>query len=325
MKTKKEKKEVEDLIKEEEVKNKLPDMIYSGITKNFTVISNEIIINKELTMKAKGLLLLLLSNKKGWKTYEKSLLKRMKDGITSLRTTLTELEENKYLYRVRYHSKGIRKGVIYVYGDIPDAIDLTETIDLIEKNGFAASVGRYKRKPNSTKPNSRKPNIREQPTNKNNNKKTKKNKTISLLRNSSVISTKLTNKEKSKYIQPIQFTEFMELYPKRPSNNLAKAKIAWLKICKYPYNSTKISRPKWKEIKKAIKSHKKSEQWKHAVKTKKLRKIPMAVTWLNQGRWINDAKDMKKFEDYNKQPNTQIGHKDKKNNPYKQKVKTVKY
>ena len=73
-------------------------------TKDFTVMSNHHLRNAELSLKAKGLLSLMLSLPEDWDYTTKGLAHICRDGVDSISTTLKELERNGYLtrQRVRY-------------------------------------------------------------------------------------------------------------------------------------------------------------------------------------------------------------------------------
>ena len=59
-------------------------------TKNFTVMSNHHFKNKNLSLKAKGLLSLMLSLPDDWNYNMKGLATLSKDGIDSVRTAMKE-------------------------------------------------------------------------------------------------------------------------------------------------------------------------------------------------------------------------------------------
>ena len=61
-------------------------------TKNFTVMSNHHFKNKKLSLKAKGLLSLMLSLPDDWNYSMKGLATLSKDGIDSVRTVYTVRE-----------------------------------------------------------------------------------------------------------------------------------------------------------------------------------------------------------------------------------------
>ncbi len=61
--------------------------------------------DKNLSFKAKGLLAYLLSKPDNWKVNINHLAKIGPDGKTSIESGLKELEENKYLYRIKKRNK----------------------------------------------------------------------------------------------------------------------------------------------------------------------------------------------------------------------------
>ena len=70
-------------------------------TKDFTVMSNHHLRNTELSLKAKGLLSLMLSLPEDWDYTTKGLAHICKDGVDSITTALKELERHGYLTRQR--------------------------------------------------------------------------------------------------------------------------------------------------------------------------------------------------------------------------------
>ena len=64
-------------------------------TKNFTVMSNHHFKNKNLTLKAKGLLSLMLSLPDDWNYNMQGLATLSRDGIDSVRSAIKELEHAK--------------------------------------------------------------------------------------------------------------------------------------------------------------------------------------------------------------------------------------
>lgn len=65
----------------------------------YTVIDNNIFNNKNLSLKARGMLVTLLSLPDNWEFSENGLEQLFKDKQTAIRTALHELEESKYLIR----------------------------------------------------------------------------------------------------------------------------------------------------------------------------------------------------------------------------------
>ena len=70
-------------------------------TKDFTIMCNHHLRNTELSLKAKGLLSLMLSLPEDWDYTTKGLAHICKDGVDSITTALKELERRGYLTRQR--------------------------------------------------------------------------------------------------------------------------------------------------------------------------------------------------------------------------------
>lgn len=74
-------------------------------TENYTVMSNHHLRNKELSLKAKGLISLMLSLPPDWDYSVAGLVAICKESHTSVRSALKELEEQNYLVRERKNSE----------------------------------------------------------------------------------------------------------------------------------------------------------------------------------------------------------------------------
>ena len=70
-------------------------------TRNYTVMSNHHFRNRELSLKAMGLLSLMLSLPNTWDYSLKGLATICGDGITSVRAGIIELEKHGYVVRER--------------------------------------------------------------------------------------------------------------------------------------------------------------------------------------------------------------------------------
>jgi len=75
-------------------------------TKDYTVMSNYHFKDKELSLKAKGLLSLMLSLPENWDYSIEGLTTLSNDGRTAVKTALQELEKNNYLHRQRVYENG---------------------------------------------------------------------------------------------------------------------------------------------------------------------------------------------------------------------------
>ena len=74
-------------------------------TENYTVMSNHHLRNRKLSLKAKGLMSLMLSLPPEWDYSVGGLAAICKEGATAVRSALKELEENQYLIRERKNSE----------------------------------------------------------------------------------------------------------------------------------------------------------------------------------------------------------------------------
>lgn len=72
----------------------------------FSIVDNKVIEDKRLSFKARGLLIYMLSKPDDWKFYTEELAKRSnKDGISTIKTALNEIEDAGYLTRKQGHKK----------------------------------------------------------------------------------------------------------------------------------------------------------------------------------------------------------------------------
>ncbi|MGL5435505.1 MAG: DUF6017 domain-containing protein [Lachnospiraceae bacterium] len=70
-------------------------------TRDYTVMANHHLRNTALSLKAKGLLSLMLSLPEDWDYTTKGLAHICKDGVDSICSTIKELEEHRYINRER--------------------------------------------------------------------------------------------------------------------------------------------------------------------------------------------------------------------------------
>ena len=68
---------------------------------NYTVMSNEHLRNRDLSLKAKGLLSQMLSLPEEWDYSLEGLSRINREGVDAIRTGIRELEEHGYLERRR--------------------------------------------------------------------------------------------------------------------------------------------------------------------------------------------------------------------------------
>jgi len=93
-------------------------------TKNYTVMSNHHLRNKELSLKAKGLMSQMLSLPDGWAFTLKGLAKINRENIDAIRTGVNELEKAGYVLRVQCPKiRGYIGGVDYIIYEEPPTLD----------------------------------------------------------------------------------------------------------------------------------------------------------------------------------------------------------
>ena len=81
-------------------------------TRDYTVMSNHHLRNTELSLKAKGLLSLMLSLPDGWDYTTKGLARICKDGVDSICAGVQELEKHGYVIRERIRLPNGQLGAI---------------------------------------------------------------------------------------------------------------------------------------------------------------------------------------------------------------------
>lgn len=96
-------------------------------TKGFTAMSNYHFQDKEISLKAKGLLGLMLSLPSNWDYSVNGLVTIVKENKAAVQTALKELEEHKYLKRTRVQDETGRFDYIYdIYEKPYDKLPCTE-------------------------------------------------------------------------------------------------------------------------------------------------------------------------------------------------------
>ena len=86
---------------------------------NFTTINNEFIFNKDMSLKAKGLLCHLLALPEYWDLYVEEVEKWHKDGKKAIYSAFKELSQLGYIERLQKRNKGLFKGYEYIVHEVP--------------------------------------------------------------------------------------------------------------------------------------------------------------------------------------------------------------
>ena len=81
-------------------------------TRDYTVMSNHHLRDRSLSLKAKGLLSLMLSLPEEWDYTTKGLARICKDGVDSICAGVRELEEHGYVIRQRVRNPNGQLGAI---------------------------------------------------------------------------------------------------------------------------------------------------------------------------------------------------------------------
>lgn len=72
---------------------------------HYTIISNDVLRDQNLSYRARGILASILSRPDNWRTDADSLARESKEGRTSILTALKELEQVGYLQRKKYQNE----------------------------------------------------------------------------------------------------------------------------------------------------------------------------------------------------------------------------
>lgn len=131
----------------EEYKNVMknfPDVKTITRSDSYAQIPNDILRDKNISFKARGILSLLLSHEEGWVTYIDTLYRNFStnDGRTSVASGLKELEEYGYLERKIYRDGKTKRmvGSFIAITDTPYKFDYTDLEKYVEEKGLIISI-----------------------------------------------------------------------------------------------------------------------------------------------------------------------------------------
>lgn len=123
---------------------------------NYTVVDNGFIRDTSLSLKAKGIMLTLLSLPDDWVFTETWLETQSTDGITAIKSALNDLEKHGYLKREREHkADGTWGDMVYSIYESPISENPTQD-NPIQENRTLLSTNTdnsYKDKPNTKETN----------------------------------------------------------------------------------------------------------------------------------------------------------------------------
>ena len=165
---------------------------------NFVIIDKAFLLNEEISLKAKGLLALLLSYPDNWQFYKAEIVQHTTDKENSLNSGLKELIENGYIVRKQRKDKnGKFEGYEYHVYEKPST----------EKPSTE--------KPSTEKPSTEKPSTEKPSTEKPSTEKPSTEKPI-LLNNKNTKNKNTKNKNTKTTPSPELVSEFKEWYSKYP-------------------------------------------------------------------------------------------------------------
>lgn len=130
------------------------DRIKVASRKGYTVLQNTMILDKQLSLKTKGLMAVILSRPDDWEFSVGGLAAFCGCGKDAIRGALKELEQAGYLTRQQLHGEGgAFSGNLY---EIHDSVDQTEDDPPLSDNPTTASAP-LSGKPSTGKPSTEKP------------------------------------------------------------------------------------------------------------------------------------------------------------------------
>ena len=112
---------------------------------NFTSIHNKLINDSKISLKAKGIMLYMLSKPENWKYNPKEIAKNSKDGLDSVYSGIKELIEAGYISRTR-HSDGTVDYFVFEDVEENDIIDFSKKENPNRENPNRENPDVYKRK-----------------------------------------------------------------------------------------------------------------------------------------------------------------------------------
>ena len=230
------------------------------VNKNFTVIGNYILQSTQVSLKTIGMYAKLSSLPDNWKFTEEGLVTICKDGLTSVKTALNELEELGLLLRFRRRNADgtLGESIYYLF-----ALPATEE----EKNEV---IMRYNPITSATVIEQK--TIDEPPVE----NPMLDNPMVENLEqlNTNVLNTNILNTKLIKENTKERFETFYKAYPRK----VGKANVEkW-------FNKNKPNEELFKIIMSKLDMFKKSPDWLK----QNGQFIPYPTTWLNQKRWEDE-------------------------------------
>ena len=236
-------------------------------TENYTVMSNHHLRNKDLSLKAKGLMSYMLSCSNGTIFSIRQLMEASKDGEASVCTALNELKEHKYL---KHYAQKDDKGRIsewkYDLYELPYDVEMKDIQNGQENNcpelDFPDLENQYKVNTNNNVNTIKKEN------------KKKETDDISCYPNLERAKEIAKKEMESMKSEEDSFEQVWNLYNKKEGKQQARK--AWMKLSNKDKEAVKQKLPDW--LSNYISRHGKQYQ-------------PMFSTFLNQRRWEDEINE----------------------------------
>ena len=131
-------------------------------TRDFTVMSNHHLRNKNLSLRAKGLLSVMLSLPEEWDYTLKGLAHISKEGVDAIRSAIKELEKFGYIERHRKRNKkGQLKTSEYIIHELPILPEHKQTEPILENPTLGNPTQAEPTQDKSTQLNTNKSNTKE--------------------------------------------------------------------------------------------------------------------------------------------------------------------
>lgn len=252
--------------------------LINDIDKNFTMVPNYILMQRDISLKAIGLYAKLLSFPNDWNFTEKGLMSLIKDGKDSLKSALQELEDLGLFYKFQSRkSNGTLGEIIFYISPVPMTQEMKFEImgrfNPLEIVKSDESIGITEFQPLSGNPLAVKP-ISDNPQQYNINKYN--------INKYNIEKEKIYKKEKnisktSEYEN--EFEELWKLYPRKEGKN-----VALKKYIQYRKNNEAT----FDEVKQGILNYKKIIE----INKTSIQYILHGSTFFNQKRWEDeDLKD----------------------------------
>ena len=122
---------------------------------NYTVIDNAIFKDRNLSLKAKGLLCLMLSLPDNWNFSIMGLATLSKDGESAVRSTLNELKREGYFTRKQVRKNGKIAKIEYIISEVKNCdfldVDFPQQENLQQENQRQLNTNRLNTKESNTK------------------------------------------------------------------------------------------------------------------------------------------------------------------------------